>query len=219
MARKRLGEILIEQKIINEEQLNKALKFQEQNHCLIGEALVKLGYATEEQIAVALSKQLAIPYASIQNQILKPEKNQGLENLIDEKFARDNYVVPLFIENDVIAIALADPTNLILLDNIRAKTGMEVQTFISTKSQILKVIDQFYQAETRLIDQAVEAKGEREDVSEEDFLTPDGKLDLDKVILSQSKGAQAIKIVNAILKQAIAERSSDIHLEKFDEKV
>lgn len=219
MERKKLGEILIEQKIINEEQLNKALKFQEQNHCLIGEALIKLGYATEEQVAIALSKQLGIPYASIQNQILKPEKNQGLENLIDEKFARDNYVVPLFVENDLIAIALADPTNLILLDNIRAKTGMEVQTFISTKSQILKVIDQFYQAETKLIDQAVETKVEKEDVSDEDFLTPDGKLDLDKVILSQSKGAQAIKIVNAILKQAIAERTSDIHLEKFDEKV
>ncbi|MCX7641400.1 MAG: ATPase, T2SS/T4P/T4SS family [Elusimicrobiales bacterium] len=219
MPRKKLGEILIEQKIINEEQLNKALKFQEQNHCLIGEALIKLGYATEEQVAIALSKQLGIPYASTQNQILKPEKGQGLEDLIDERFARDNYVVPLFVENDVIAVALSDPTNLILLDNIRAKTGMEPQVFISTKSQILKVIDQLYQMETKLIDQVVDAKGEKDDVSDTDVLTPDGKLDLDKVILSQSKGAQAIKIVNAILKQAIAERTSDIHLEKFDEKV
>ncbi len=214
-----MGEILIEQKIINEEQLAKALKFQEQEHCLIGEALIKLGYATEEQVAIALSKQLNIPYASIQNGILKPEKGQGLEELIDEKFARDNSVVPLFVENDVIAVALSDPTNLILLDNIRAKTGMEPQVFISTKAQILKVIDQLYQGETKLIDQVVEAKSSKDDVADEDVLTPDGKLDLDKVILSQSKGAQAIKLVNAILKQAIAERASDIHFEKFDEKV
>lgn len=219
MLRKKLGEILIEQKVITEEQLNKALKFQEQNHCLIGEALIKLGYATEEQVAIALSKQLGIPYASIQNQILKPEKNQELEKLIDEKFARENFVVPLFVEDGVIAIAMADPTNLILLDNIRDKTGMETQVFISTKAQILKVIDQLYQAETKLIDQVVEIKPQKDEAPDEDVLTPDGKLDLDRVIMSQSKGAQAINLVNAILKQAIAERTSDIHLEKFDEKV
>ncbi|MEF3280170.1 MAG: Flp pilus assembly complex ATPase component TadA [Elusimicrobiota bacterium] len=219
MARKKLGEILISHKVINEEQLNKALKYQEQNRCLIGEALVKLGYATEEQVAVALSKQLGIPYASISNQILKPERGQDIEKLIPEKFARENKIVPLFVEGGIIAIAMADPTDLILIDNIRAMTGMEVQTFISTKDQILKVIDSFYQMETQLIDQVIESKGSKEDSSEVDVLTPEGKLDLDKVIISQSSGAQAIKMVNAMLKQAIAERTSDIHLEKYDEKV
>ncbi|MCX7648788.1 MAG: hypothetical protein N2Z60_09265, partial [Elusimicrobiales bacterium] len=220
MARKRLGEILIEQKIIDEEKLSKALKYQEQNRCLIGEALIKLGYATEEQVAIALSKQLGIPYASIQNQILKPEKGQDIEKIIPEKFARDNKIIPLFVENGVIAIAMSDPTDLMLLDNIRAMTGMDVQVFISTKAQILKVIDSFYQMETSLIDQVVDTgKGSDSDISDSDVLTPDGKLDLDRVIMSQSSGAQAIKLVNAILKQAIAERTSDIHLEKYDEKI
>ncbi len=220
MARKRLGEILIEQKIIDEEKLAKALKYQEQNRCLIGEALIKLGYATEEQVAIALSKQLGIPYASIQNQILKPEKGQDIEKIIPEKFARDNKIIPLFVENGVIAIAMSDPTDLMLLDNIRAMTGMDVQVFISTKAQILKVIDSFYQMETSLIDQVVDTgKGSDSDISDSDVLTPDGKLDLDRVIMSQSSGAQAIKLVNAILKQAIAERTSDIHLEKYDEKI
>ena len=220
MPRKRLGEILIEQKVIDEDKLNKALKYQEQNRCLIGEALIKLGYATEEQVAIALSKQLGIPYASIQNQILKPEKGQNLEKIIPEKFARDNKIIPLFVENQVIAVAMSDPTDLMLLDNIRAMTGMQVQTFISTKAQILKVIDSFYQLETSLIDQAVESKvSKSDDISDSDVLTSDGKLDLDRVIMSQSSGAQAIKLVNAILKQAIAERTSDIHLEKYDEKI
>ena len=220
MPRKRLGEILIEQKVIDEDKLNKALKYQEQNRCLIGEALIKLGYATEEQVAIALSKQLGIPYASIQNQILKPEKGQNLEKIIPEKFARDNKIIPLFVENQIIAVAMSDPTDLMLLDNIRTMTGMEVQTFISTKAQILKVIDSFYQLETSLIDQAVESKvSKSDDISDSDVLTSDGKLDLDSVIMSQSSSAQAIKLVNAILKQAIAERTSDIHLEKYDEKI
>ncbi|GAB4031979.1 MAG: hypothetical protein Fur0012_09970 [Elusimicrobiota bacterium] len=222
MARKRLGEILMDLKVINDDQLAKALKFQEQNSCLIGEALVRLKYATEEQVAMALSKQLAIPYASKENQILNPEKGQGLEKYIPEKFARENIVIPLFVENNVLAVAMSDPTNIFLMDNMKAVSGMDIQPFISTKAQILKVVDSFYQGATDLIGKVIDAeaanKGGKE-ASDADFLTPDGKLDLDKVIVGESKGAQSIKLVNAILKQAIAERTSDIHLEKFDEKV
>jgi len=206
---------------IDEEKLNKALKFQVQQACLIGEALVKLHYATEEQVAQALAKQLGIPFASKENQILNPEKSQGLDKIIPEKFARENAVVPLFIENNVLAAAMTDPTNIMMLDNIKLVSGMEVQPFISTKAQILKVIDSFYQGQSdlidRVLDKALDGKGG--ETSDNDVITADGKLDLDKVIIGESRGAQSIKLVNAIMKQAISERTSDIHLEKFDEKV
>jgi len=205
---------------IDEEKLNKALKFQLQQACLIGEALVKLRYATEEQVAMALGKQLGIPYASKENQILNPEKGQGLEKFIPEKFARDNAVIPLFIENNMLATAITDPTNIMMLDNIKLVSGMEIQPFISTKAQILKVIDSFYQGQSSLIDKVLDKALEGgAETSDNDVITPDGKLDLDKVIIGESKGAQSIKLVNAIMKQAISERTSDIHLEKFDEKV
>jgi len=207
---------------IDEEKLNKALKYQVQQACLIGEALVRLHYATEEQVAQALAKQLGIPFASKENQILNPEKGQGLEKAIPEKFARENAVIPLFIENNVLAASMADPTDIMLLDNIKLVSGMEIQPFISTKAQILKVIDSFYQEQAGLIDKVLDkaldgSKGG--DTSDSDVVTADGKLDLDRVIMGESKGAQSIKLVNAIMKQAISERSSDIHLEKFDEKV
>ncbi|OGR41391.1 MAG: hypothetical protein A2X35_10295 [Elusimicrobia bacterium GWA2_61_42] len=217
---KRLGEIMIQAGWIDEEKLNKALKFQLQQACLIGEALVKLRYATEEQVAMALGKQLGIPYASKENQILNPEKGQGLEKFIPEKFARDNAVIPLFIENNMLATAITDPTNIMMLDNIKLVSGMEIQPFISTKAQILKVIDSFYQGQSSLIDKVLDKALEGgAETSDNDVITPDGKLDLDKVIIGESKGAQSIKLVNAIMKQAISERTSDIHLEKFDEKV
>lgn len=213
---------MVQAKWIDEEKLAKALKFQAQQGCLIGEALVKLHYVSEEQVAQALGKQLGIPYASRKNQILNPEKTQGLEKYIPEKFARDNAVIPLFIENNTLAVALTDPTNIMMLDNVKLVSGMEVQPFISTKAQILKVIDIFYQGQSNMIDtvldKALDGKGGGE-TSDTDVITPDGKLDLDKVIIGESKGAQSIKLVNAIMKQAISERTSDIHLEKFDEKV
>ncbi|MDT8286824.1 MAG: ATPase, T2SS/T4P/T4SS family [Elusimicrobiales bacterium] len=222
MARKKLGEILIQSGVINEEQLAKGLKLQSQLSCLIGEALIKLHYASEEQVAMALSKQLGAPYASRENKILSPEKGQGLDKIVSEKFARENAVIPLFIEDNILAVAMADPTNILLLDNIKMVAGMEITPFISTREQILKVIDVFYGGQAGdLIDKVMES-GESKDGAGGDVadaLTPDGKLDLDKVIVGDSRGAQSIQLVNAILKQAIGERTSDIHLEKFDEKI
>jgi len=211
---------MVQAKWITEDQLQKGLKFQQQQGGLIGEALVKLRYATEEQVAQALAKQLGIIYASKENQILNPEKGQGLEKMIPEKFARDAAVVPLFVENNTLAVALTDPTNIMVVDNIKLVCGMEIQPFIATKAQILKVIDSFYSAQGgSLIDKVLDKGGEANEASETDVVTSDGKLDLDKVIIGESKGAQSIKLVNAIIKQAIGERCSDIHLEKYDEKV
>ena len=203
---------------ITEDQLNKALKFQQQNPCLIGQALVKLNYTTDEKVAVGLSKQLGVPYASRENQILTPEKGEGLEKLIPEQFAREHQVVPLFVENNVLAAAMSDPADILLIDNIKLVTGMDVQPFIATKAQILKVIDIFYQGASSLIDTVMDSASKGE-ASDSDVITADGKLDLDKGITGESAGAQSIRLVNAILKQAISERSSDIHLEKFDDKV
>lgn len=215
---KRLGEIMIQQGWINEEQLQKALKFQNQNACLIGEACVKLQFINETQLAQGLSKQLGIPYASIDNHVLAPEKGQGLEKILSEQFCRDNAVVPLFMEDGIMAVAVCDPTNMLLLDNLKLMSGMEIQLFVSTKDQILRTIDSFYSSQN-IIDDIIDDKNEGSSDSVDDGLTPDGKLDLDRVIGSNSKGAQSIKLVNAIIKQAIMERTSDIHLERFDSKV
>lgn len=219
MAHKRLGEILIAAGIINEAQLGQALNYQKQNKCLIGEALISLGFADEEAVAHALSKQLGIPYASIENKILIPEKGQGLEKLVGEKYSRDHFLVPLFVEGNSIAIAMADPTNILVVDNLRLMTSREIQPFIATKSQILSVIDRYYQA-SNLIEEAMYSKtAEKEVFSETDVITSEGKLDLDKVIVGDTKGVKSIRVVNAILKQAINERASDIHLELFEERV
>ena len=156
---------------ITEDQLNKALKFQQQNPCLFGEALVKMNFSTEEKVAVGLSKQLGVPYASRENQILNPEKGQGLEKIMPEKFAREHAVVPLFIENNVLAVAMTDPANIMLIDNIKLVTGMDVQPFIATKAQILKVVDAFFAGAADLIDTVMNAAGKSKgETSESDVV-------------------------------------------------
>ncbi len=218
MQKLRLGDILVQNGVINQEQLARALKTQAQAGCLLGEAIVKLGFASEEKIAEAVSKQMNIPFASRENKVLRAERGQKLESKVNERFARDNLVLPLFLEdNRLLAVAMANPENMMVLDNLRILTGYEIQPFIAARGQLLKAIDEFYSGGSDLIERSMQKPGtEAGDVQEVD--TSDSRLDLDKEII-EARGAQVVTFVNAVLKQAIAERASDIHLEAYDERV
>ncbi|MBI3297460.1 MAG: Flp pilus assembly complex ATPase component TadA [Elusimicrobia bacterium] len=216
----RLGEILLTAGVVTPEQLTQANKTSLQTGVRLGEAVVKLGFATEEAIAIAVSKLLNVPYASRENKILLPEKGQNLEKTIDERYARDNVLLPLFLDDQVLAVAMAEPDNVMILDNLRLMTGFEIQAFISTKAQILKTIDEFYGSSGSIIDKVMETKEGEDgvDTSAGEVDVSDARLDLDKMV-AQARGAQVVDLVNAILKQAIAEKASDIHVERYDERV
>lgn len=214
-----IGDILIQGGVVKPDQVEKAKKMANAASIPIEEAIVKLGYATDEAIAMSVSKLLGVPYASKENKILRPEKDQDLDKVIDEKFARENALLPLFLDDNVLAVTMAEPGNMLVLDNLRLMSGYEVQPFISTKAQILNAIDDFYGGSTNIIDRVMEAKTDGdEDTSIEEVDVTGKKLDLDQMA-SAAKGAAVVQMVNAILKQAIAERASDIHLEMYDEKV
>ncbi|MBP3513725.1 MAG: Flp pilus assembly complex ATPase component TadA [Elusimicrobiaceae bacterium] len=217
---KQLSEILMEQGTLDAEQVKRAQLFSKQNNVSVAEAIIKFGFASEEKVTAALSKHFSVPYASKENGILVPEREQNLQEIIPEKFARENMVVPLFVEETELAVAVLDPTNVFLLENIKMMSGKQVQPFIASKSQLLNVIDSFYSNKNLLeevmneaakpVDAAAATEASDEDVDVSGFL------DLDKV---NPNSSQYVKQVNAILRQAITERTSDIHLEMFDERV
>lgn len=216
---KQLSEILMEQGTLDAEQVKRAQLYSKQNNVSVAEAIIKFGFASEEKVTAALSKHFAVPYASKENGILVPEREQNLQEIIPEKFARENMVIPLFVEDTELAVALLDPTNVFLLENIKMMSGKQVQPFIASKSQLLNVIDSFYSnknlLEEVMNEAAKPAEGAVTEASEED-VDVSGFLDLDKV---NPNSSQYVKQVNAILRQAITERTSDIHLEMFDERV
>ncbi|MBI5883105.1 MAG: Flp pilus assembly complex ATPase component TadA [Elusimicrobia bacterium] len=219
MQKLTLDQILLQGNVLNEEQHSRALKTAQQARCQFAEAVIKLGFATEEDIAVAMSKQIGVPYASKENKILKAEKGQGLEKLITESFARDNLVLPLFLDEGVIAVAVVNPDNMVMMDNLKLLTSREVQPFVATKTQIIKAIDEFYQAGGREIIEKTMDKQSATTEAAEEMPDADVKLDLDKDTSGGGQDAHPVALVNAILKQAVAERCSDIHLECYDERV
>ena len=213
----RLGELLIKEGLINEAQLEKAISLQRKEGGRLGEVLIKLGIVKEDQLVSTLGKQLGIPYFSLGTGMLKAALNQNLERLIPHDFALKNYVLPLSRTLRSLTIAMADPLDLILIDNLKKLTGCEINPVIATRAEINKAIEEFY-GKSAMLQQAVEASYELISSSLfDEEKNADEELSLDKLI-ARAEEAPVIKLVDLIIRQAIDERASDIHIEPFKDK-
>jgi|CXWL01.1.fsa_nt_gi type IV pilus assembly protein PilB len=227
-TRLRLGEILIDQGLITEAQLQEAIGIQRKEQGRLGEVLLKLGMVKEETLAAALGAQLLIPYASRSSGLLKPQFDQGLEKLVTQEFAQKFLALPLAKNMGSLTCAVFDPLDLIMLDNLKVITGCEINLIIATKSDIIKSIQEFYMANNNsdgkgsLLDRAVENTYDRSQEGSAPSLSretnTDAELSLDKLI-AKAEEAPVIKLVDLIIRQAIDEKASDIHIEPFKDKL
>ncbi len=215
----RLGELLIKEGLINEGQLQKAMSVQRQEGGRLGEILVKLGLVKEDQMVAVLGKQFNIPYFSLGTGMLKPARDQDLEHLIPQDIAYKNTVIPLSRILNSLTVAMSDPLDIILLDNLKRLTGCEINSVIATKSDINKAIEEFY-GKSAMFKEAVEASYDITSISAvgEELETGEQELSLDKLI-ARAEEAPVVKLVDLIIRQAIDERASDIHIEPFKDKI
>ncbi|MFC1657895.1 GspE/PulE family protein [Candidatus Omnitrophota bacterium] len=217
----KLGEILLQEGVITQVQLEKAIAVQRKEGGRLGEVLLKLKIISEEQLVIAIGKQLGIPYFSIGTGMLKPATDQNLEELIPVDVAKKNLVLPLSRTLNSLTVAMTDPLDLILMDNLKKLTGCNVNPVISTRSNIAKAIEQYY-GKSSFFKKAVEDTYDTEEpqvvTSVEGDKVSEEELSLDKLI-ARAEEAPLVKLVDLIIRQAIDERASDIHLEPFKEKL
>jgi len=203
-SKKRIGDILIEQGVITQEQLFEALKQQRTTGKKVGEMLVELGYITESKLIDILGAQLDVQHIILDGIKIAPE----LASLISEEMCKKYKVIPVYMRDDTITIAMADPTDLRTIDHIKFVTGREIDVMMASEKQILATIPRIYEdKQKQLHDILQKVGGERstalEVVNDEE----------EKEILSDEEGAQVINIVNMIIYEAIERDASDIHLE------
>lgn len=229
MTRLKLGEILIQQGLITPEQLNRAIEAQHLQQGRVGEILIKLGMISEENLTAALGQQLGIPYySSDKPELLTPKNDQSLEKLIPADFAKKNNVLPLSKHMNSITCAMSDPLDLLIQDNLHRITGCEINTVIATQSAIQKAINEFYYKEkssskqSSMLSQAVESsyiqQKEKTGIQTQEVKEDSPELSLDKLI-EKAEEAPVIKLVDLVIRQAIDERASDIHIEPFENKI
>lgn len=214
----RLGEFLVKEGLITTEQLEQAISIQRQEGGRLGEIVVKLGMVKEEQMVAVLGKQLNIPYFSLGTGMLKPAADQGLEQVIPQDFALKHSVLPLSRTLKSLTVAMSDPLDLILIDNLRKLTSCEINLVIATKPDIQKAIEDFYGKST-MFREAVEASYDLSSVGPVEVERElEQELSLDKLI-ARAEEAPVVKLVDLIIRQAIDERASDIHIEPFKERI
>jgi len=213
----RLGEFLLKEGLITVSQLEKAISVQRQKGGRLGEILIKLEMVKEDQVVAALGKQLNMPYFSLGTGMLKPAMDQGLEHLIPQDFAFKNCVLPLSRMLRSLTVAMADPLDLLLIDSLRKLTGGEINPVIATRSDIMKAIEEFYGKSAMLkdvVDSSYDVSASFAQSQEE----LGQELSLDKLI-ARAEEAPVVKLVDLIIRQAIDERASDIHIEPFKDKI
>jgi len=143
LVKKQLGELLIERGTITRSQLDKALRVQRDKGGLLGQVLVVLGFAGEEEIAQALTVQYGFPYLPLQNY----ELNKVIVQLIPENVARQYCLVAVDKIGDTLTVAMSNPLNMKAIEDIELLTKCKVQVFVSTMTDVLNAAEKFYARE------------------------------------------------------------------------
>lgn len=205
--RKKLGEILVERGVISEEQRDRALEEQKKTGLRLGKILTQLGYMAEDRLNEILSTQLEIPFLKLDNFKIDNDAAQ----LLSEEICRSYKVVPLFVKDKVLTIAMHDPSNLRTLDHIKFKVQMELESVMSSEKDIIGTIDRLYGGGSGA--ESLSALFGKDSESGEDLQTVEKREEAEEAQLTDEEGRQVVKLVNTIIQEAIARKASDIHLE------
>jgi type II secretion system protein E len=204
-----IGKILIKEGKITQEQLDNALEEQTKTHQKIGRILVNLGYIEEEDVLSALATQLALPFVKISDVKISPEAIKK----VPVKFASRYKIFPLKIEKNTLTVAVTDPLDIRTLDDLRFLTDMEPIAVISTEKDIINAIRQYYGIGAETIDEMVAADQEQE--TSEELTVDTADKDLEKL----AEDPAIIKFVNQIILEAYQMRATDIHIEPFKDEL
>ena len=209
----KIGDLLLKAKLISQEQLDEALKKQKEMGGKIGEHLVKLGHVTEQDITEVLSQQYSVPAVDLDHL----EIDDNVIKLIGPEQCRKYQVVPVSKFGATLTVAMADPSNVFALDDLKFLTGYNIEPVVASDMAIIRALDKYFGT-----DHAVELKKVMDDLAQSEdaaveVLEDDETMDVAK-LEAESEEAPVIRLVNLILTDAIKRKASDIHIEPYEKE-
>jgi type IV pilus assembly protein PilB len=207
MSVSRLGELLVRNQLISDVQLSEAISAQKREGIRLGAALIKLGYVQEHDLASFLSKHYGVPSVDL----AEFDPDPAVVQLIPAEVAQKYQLVPLNRAGATLIVAMADPSNIFAIDDIKFMTGFNVEVVVAAEAAIKDAIDRFYDQSATMADTlaGLEDFDDLEVVEEGDFEDA-GSLE------KASEDAPVVKLVNLILTDAINKKASDIHIEPYE---
>ena len=213
---KSLGTLLVENRVVSERQLEKALQRQRERGGLLGDILIEMGFASEREVISALARQLNIEHISAEE---VTHIDGELLKLIPARVARQYMVVPLSAHDNAIDVAMANPFDILAIDDLRALTKSRINTAIISRDGARILIEKFYTTSAR--EESLEDV--LRDVSETHVelkrdTVEDREVALER-LKEQSEAAPIVRLVDYIIANAINERASDIHVEPQEKRI
>ena len=201
-----LGEILLDDGLTTPDMIALALGRCQTTGERLGEALVALGAVTADDVLRALARQQQLPYVGRDE---LPAPLPILKNL-SPKYLRQYVVCPVSVEGGIVTVATSDPTNPMIVDDLRQSTGLAVKVVVSPAEAIIEAIDRTYDGAATPLQRIVEGM--------EDERAADGDEDVNH-LRDMAFEAPVVRLVNLLVENAIASEASDIHIEPFEDSL
>ncbi|MGH7653086.1 MAG: GspE/PulE family protein, partial [Gemmatimonadaceae bacterium] len=207
----RIGDLLVREGVITKDQLDKALQEQRQNGTRIGYNLVKLGFVQEIELTKTLARQYKMPAVDLS----KFEVDPKIVKLIPADLAVKNLVLPLKRDGRTLTVAMADPTNFAVIDDLKFITRYDIFPVIAGEFTLRNTLEKIYESADVQISALL---GEIEGLEDEDLEVLETKEDdaNASALAAQMDEAPVVKLINALLTDAVKRGASDIHFECFE---
>jgi type IV pilus assembly protein PilB len=211
----RLGDLLVREGLITREQLEKALQEQRQSGTRVGYNLVKLGFIQETELTKMLARQYKMPAVDLS----KFEVDPRIAKLIPADVAIKNLVLPLKRDGRTLTVAMADPTNLGVLDDLKFITRYDIFPVIGGEFTLKSAIEKLY--ESAVDTQVADLMSVIDDMGSDDVEVLEDKEEdpTAAALTAQMEDAPVVKLINAILTDAVKRGASDIHFECFEHDI
>ena len=214
MALRRLGQIMVDLGYISDEQLE--LLVDEQNERpgqLIGRVAMDMGLINDEQLAQSLGEQMNLRTVSVADLTIKPE----VIDMVTEPMAQMYRIVPIDFDSDTLTIAMCDPQNLGVQDELRTFLGYNIQVVVTTEQGILSCLDRYYGENTESVESIVSDLEDDANLAAAAAAAEGGAVDLTSVE-ALADSAPVRKLLNMVLLIAIKDHASDLHFEPFEDE-
>ncbi|MEK4004076.1 GspE/PulE family protein [Paenibacillus sp. FSL H3-0333] len=193
IMKKRLGDLLVDNGIISQEQLEEALVEQRKSKRKLGDLLITQGYITEQQLIEVLEFQLGIPHVSL----FKYQIDPAITQIIPESMAKRYQVLPFMKEGSKLMVAMADPLDYFAIEDLRMSTGFRIEPAISSRDELTRAIARHYGMRDSMSQMMVELPTQ-EEIEETEITDEDSPI---------------VRLVNQMIQQAVSLRASDIHVD------
>lgn len=207
----RLGDILVEKKIITPYELEMAIREQHRTKEVLGHVLVKMGFITERQLLQMLSEQQGLAFVEFKDMKIEEKAVKS----VPPKFALHYKIMPITCEGNMLTIATSNPFDMWPVDDLETNLGFRVERVLATSSDILEAVRKYYGVGADTIERILTEEPYEEERAHAAIEAGEKTEDITKM----AEDASVIKLVNQILQQAINDRATDVHIEHFRDEL